>query len=287
MMQMREPVQAPTHDLTGVAETLMITLYARAIETQRPDPILSDRKAVEMTKHLDYDFTKYEKGWGSQLGCVIRARAIDRIVQNFLETHPRAVIVNLGAGLCTRFSRLDNGEVRWYEVDFPEVIALRRKFFQESERYHFIAKSILDFTWMDAVHREPNQPVMILYEGVSPYLSELENKALLQQIDTRFTPVEVLFDVIDCKLARSTKRHDTVSKTNAEFKWGIDDSRELETWSPSIILKREEFYLAQFLDYSERLPFIWRILAQLFPAVPLALFKNSGRIVQLQVGCYS
>lgn len=286
-MQLREP----THNLTGVAETLMITLYARAIETQRPDPILSDRKAVEIAEHLDYDFSKYEKGWGSQLGCVIRARSIDRVVQNFLETHPSAVIVNLGAGLCTRFSRLDNGEVRWYEVDFPEVIALRRKFFSESvgaaspseQRYHFIAKSILDFTWIDAIQREPNQPMLILYEGVSPYLSEAENKALLQQIDDRFAPVEVLFDVISRKRSQSTKQHDTVSKTNAEFKWGIDDSRELESWSPNIILKQEEFYLTQFLNYPQRLPIVWRMVAQLFPFIPLALFKNSGRIVRLQI----
>ncbi|NJK54171.1 MAG: class I SAM-dependent methyltransferase, partial [Leptolyngbyaceae cyanobacterium SU_3_3] len=92
-----------------------------------------------------------------------------------------------------------------------------------------------------------------------------------------------LFDVISRKRSQSTKRHDTVSKTNAEFKWGIDDSRELESWSPNIILKQEEFYLTQFLDYSQRLPIVWRMVSQLFPFIPLALFKNSGRIVRLQV----
>jgi O-methyltransferase involved in polyketide biosynthesis len=281
-MQLREP----TNQLTGVAETLMITLYARASETQRPKPILSDCQAVEIAESLDYDFSKYEKGWTSQLGCVLRARACDRMVQNFLETHPSAVMVNLGAGLCTRFSRVDNGEVRWYEVDFPEVIVLRRKFFQETNRHHFIAKSILDFTWMDAIQRQPNQPMMVLYEGVSMYLSETENKALLQQIEAHFSPVEVVFDVLNHKRSRSAKQHETVSKTNAEFKWGIDRSSELETWSPTIRLKHEEFYLAQFLDYPQRLPFVWRILAQLLPFIPLALFKNAGRIVQLQIGSY-
>jgi O-methyltransferase involved in polyketide biosynthesis len=281
-MQLREP----TNQLTGVAETLMITLYARAIETQQPEPILSDRKAVEIAENLDYDFSKYEKGWASQLGCVIRARACDRIVQNFLETYPSAVIVNLGAGLCTRFSRVDNGEVRWYEVDFPEVIALRHKFFQETEQHHFIAKSILDFTWMDAIQRQPNQPMMIIYEGVSMYLSEVENQALLQQINARFSPVEVLLDVMNRKRSRSAKHHDTVSKTNADFKWGIDQSSELETWSSNIQLKHEEFYLSQFLDYPQRLPIAWRFVAQLFPFIPLALFKNSGRIVQLKIGNY-
>jgi len=282
-MQLRQS----TNQLTGVAETLMITLYARVVETQRLDAILSDRQAVEIAESLDYDFSKYEKSWTSQLGCVIRARACDRIVQNFLEIHPCAVIVNLGAGLCTRFSRVDNGEVRWYEVDFPEVIALRRKFFQETDRHHFIAKSILDFTWMDAIQREPSQPMMIVYEGVSMYLSEAENKALLQQIKARFSPVEVVFDVLNRKRSQRTKQHDTVSKTNAEFKWGIDQSSELETWSSAIRLKHEEFYLSQFLDYPQRLPIAWRTMAQLLPFIPLALFKNSGRIVWLQIGKYS
>ncbi len=281
-MQVREP----TDQLTGVAETLMITLYARAIETRRPDPILSDAKAVEIAERLDYDFAKYEKGWGSQLGCVLRVRTYDQIVRNFLETYPSAVIVNLGAGMCTRFSRIDNGEVHWYEVDFPEVIVLRRKFFQENSRYQFIAQSILDFTWMDAIQRQPHQPMMILYEGVSPYLSEVENKALLQAIGNRFAPVEVLFDVMDRKRTRNTKGHDTVSKTNAEFKWGIDDSYELETWGLGIQLRQEEFYLTQFLDYPQRLPIVWRVISQLVPFVPLVLFKNSGRIVRLQMGNY-
>jgi O-methyltransferase involved in polyketide biosynthesis len=281
-MQLRES----TDQLTGVTETLMITLYARAFEAQRSEPILNDCKAVEIIEHLDYDFSKYEQGWGSQLGCVIRVKILDRIVQNFLETYPSAVIVNLGAGLCTRFSRLDNGEVRWYEVDFPEVIDLRRKLFQETDRHRFVDKSILDFSWMDDIQRSPNQPMMILYEGVSMYLSEADNRALLLQIGDRFAPVEVLFDVISRKLARGTKQHDTVSKTSAEFQWGIDDSKALETWSPNIILKQEEFYLTQFLDYPQRLPIVWRMVAQLFPFIPLALFKNSSRIVRLQIGTH-
>jgi O-methyltransferase involved in polyketide biosynthesis len=126
--------------------------------------------------------------------------------------------------------------------------------------------------------------MLILYEGVSMYLSEAENKTLLREIDARFAPVEVLFDVLNRKGSQSTQRHDTVSKTDAQFKSGIDQSKTLETWSSGITLKDEQFYLAQFLDYPQRLPGIWRILAQQLPFIPLALFKNSGRIVRLQIG---
>jgi O-methyltransferase involved in polyketide biosynthesis len=121
-----------TDKLIGVPETLTITLYARYVESQRSPGILYDAKAVEIAERIEYDFEKYVKGWASQLACVIRAREYDRIVQNFIEAHPNAVIVNLGAGLCTRFSRIDNGKIHWYEVDFPEVTHLRRKFFEET-----------------------------------------------------------------------------------------------------------------------------------------------------------
>lgn len=191
----------------------MITLYARSVETQRADSLLSDSKAVEIAERTNYDFSKYSKGWASQLGVIIRVREYDRIVKNFLETHPGAVIINLGCGLCTRFTRLDNREVRWYEVDFPEVIALRRSFFQETERYRFIPQSILDFTWIDQIERNPNQPLMVLMEGVSPYLSGVENRAILLNIRDRFaspqenrlTSAEMLFDVLNRKSAYQAK----------------------------------------------------------------------------------
>lgn len=270
--------------LHGVPETLMITLYARAVESQRSRPILDDPKAVEILNQLDYDFSKFEQGWASQLGCAIRAGQIDRIVQNFINTHPYAVIVNLGAGLCTRFSRLQTAHVHWYDVDFPNVIDLRRQVFEACDRNHLVAKSILDFTWMDEIDREPKQPMMIVYEGVAMYLSAAENKDLLQQIQARFGSVEVLFDVLSQRTADSTSKHDTVSKTSAEFKWGIDQSQDLEQWDAGFILKREEFYLHHFLDDLQRLPPIWRLISRIFPLLPMLLFKHSGRIVGLQVG---
>jgi O-methyltransferase involved in polyketide biosynthesis len=162
--------QESADSLTGVAETLMITLYARYVETQRSDSFFQDPKAVEIVERTNYDFAKYAKGWASQLGVVIRVQEYDRITRQFLKAHPNAVVINLGCGLCTRFTRLDNGSVRWYEIDFPEVIEFRRKFFKESDRYQFISKSILDFSWIDQIQRSVDQPLLILMEGVSPFL---------------------------------------------------------------------------------------------------------------------
>ncbi|ASC73707.1 Putative S-adenosyl-L-methionine-dependent methyltransferase [Halomicronema hongdechloris C2206] len=260
--------------LTGVAETLMITLYARYVETQRSDSFFQDPEAVEIVERTNYDFDKYAKGWASQLGVVVRVQEYDHITQQFLKAHPNAVVVNLGCGLCTRFTRLDNGGVRWYDVDFPEVIEFRQRFFQENDRYRFIPASILDFSWIDQIQHSVDQPLLILMEGVSPYLSEAENRSLILQIRDRLAPAEFVFDVLNRKSANHTARHDTVSKTDAEFKSGIDSGREVETWADGITLKDEVYYLAQFANYPKRLPLWARTLS--FIMVPL------GSISKLQ-----
>ncbi|MEM9541673.1 MAG: class I SAM-dependent methyltransferase [Cyanobacteria bacterium P01_E01_bin.42] len=265
--------------LTGVAETLMITLYSRAVETQRDDSFFQDPKAVEIVERTRYDFEKYEQGWGSLLGVILRSQTIDRLVQTFLATHPDAVVINLGSGLCTRFTRLDNGRLHWYEVDFPETIELRRKFFSESDRYQFIAQSILDFTWLDRIQRAPEQPLLVIMEGVSMYLTEADNRAIINTISDRLAPTNFIFDVVSPRVAKNSKRHDTVSKTDAEFQFGIEKSKDLEMWGKGITLREEIFYLVQFSQHPQRLPW-W---ARYFSFLLVPLFKNSGRVVNLEL----
>jgi O-methyltransferase involved in polyketide biosynthesis len=265
--------------ITGVSETLMITLYARYLETNRDDSIIKDSKAVEIVESLDYDFTKFTTGWASQLGCVIRAKNFDRVISDFIKTHPNAVIINLGSGLCTRFFRVDNGTIIWYEVDFPEVIQLRHKLISETERYQFISKSILDFTWIDEIKREPNQPVLIIAEGVCMYLTEAQNKLLFQEISKRFQDVEMMIDAISPGMAKNSKRHDTVSKTDAEFQWGIKQVTELETWDSGIKILEVNHYLTNFAKYPHRLK--WWMKYLVFILVPL--YKNQSRIVRLHL----
>ncbi|NEP40097.1 MAG: class I SAM-dependent methyltransferase [Okeania sp. SIO2H7] len=268
-----------TENLTGVIETLTITLYSRYLETGRTDSLFQDPKAVEIVEKVDYDFDKYAKGWASQLGVIIRVKEFDRIVQNFADANPNAIIVNLGCGLCTRATRINSGSIRWYEIDFPEAIEFRRKFFEESDRDRFIAKSILDFTWIDEIERSPNQPLLIVMEGVSPYLSELENKSIVGEIRDRLAPTDFVFDVLNRKSAKNTKGHDTVSKTDAEFQFGIDKGKEIENWGTRIKLKDEIYYLEQFPSHPQRLPFWARYLSFILVRV----FKNSARILHLQI----
>lgn len=269
-----------TTKLVSVSETLMITFYGRCIEQTRSDCILKDEKAIEIQQRIDYDFSKYSHGWASQLGTVLRAKTIDDAVKKFIANHPNTVIINLGAGLCTRFFRIDNGELHWYEVDFPEVIELKQKLVNENHRYKLIPCSILESTWVSQIEREANQPLLIIMEGVSMYLTEAENKLLCEQIQEHFAPVEMIFDVASRRFAKNTNRHDTVSKTGAFFKWGTDDSSELESWGLGIKLKDEIYYRSCFVNYPQRLK-PWWIRYFRFILVPFS--KKFVRILQVQI----
>ena len=255
----------------------MITLHARCVETQRKNPIIQDPKALQITNQLDYNFGKFTREGIVPLSCVLRAKEIDRIVHNFISTHQNAIVVNLGSGLCSRFLRLDNGLIRWYEIDLPDVIELRRRFFEEHDRYHFISQSILDFTWIDQIQRIPEQALMVILEGVTPYLKEAENRKIIHQISRHLSPAEVVLDVINRRASRNTKWNRDVAKTNATFQWGIDHSRDFEGWEPGISLISEVFYFTKFIRHRDRLPFWPRSLAFILAAI----LKNAGRIVHL------
>jgi O-methyltransferase involved in polyketide biosynthesis len=127
------------------------------MESQRPDALVRDPKAVELVGQLDYDFFGVQRLKDEQVNYLLRMREFDRQAWAFLAEHPDGVIVDLGCGLDTRFERVDNGLVEWFGLDLPEVIELRKELLEETPRSHFIGCSVLDLSWMDAPGRPGGQ----------------------------------------------------------------------------------------------------------------------------------
>ena len=138
--------------LGAVQETLFITLAARARETQRKHPVLRDPRAVELLQSIDYDTAKYGRSAGGLI-TVLRTAIIDFWVREFLSAHPAATVVELGTGLNTRFERVDNGQVHWFDLDLPDTIELRRNFFADTGRRRMVAASVLDEDWLPSRRR--------------------------------------------------------------------------------------------------------------------------------------
>ena len=174
-------------DLSGVPETLLITLYLRAMETQRPDALIKDEKAVELFRKIGdeglYDFNRIKflhLSEENKLVIILRNREIDRYARDFLARHPQAVVVHIGCGLDTRFERVDNGHVEWYDLDVPDVINLRRKLIgDEAGRYHLLACSVLENAWMEAVKMHARRPFLFLAEAVFVFFTQAQVRSLV------------------------------------------------------------------------------------------------------------
>lgn len=260
--------------LSGIPETLLIALWARASETKTDTPIIRDDKAVEMVSQIDYDFSKFSSARLSQLGVAIRTMILDKAVSGFLKQNPEAVVINLGAGLDTRYARLSAGGGCWYDLDVPEVIDLRRRFFTETERYRLISKSMFDPSWMDEVKAE-GKPVLLIAEGLFMYFEEAKLKSLFKQLLERFPGAELLFEMLAPMLVGRSKRHDAVSKIgSAEFKWGLIDARDVAHWHPNIEFIEEWNYS----DYYKERWGWFRCIARL----PFLGPRVSSRIVHLR-----
>ncbi|ORX61137.1 polyketide synthesis O-methyltransferase [Piromyces finnis] len=223
-------------DLGTVQETLLIPLYFRAVESKKENPRIKDDIAIEIIKNIKYDFSKFDSGTLSFHGVISRTIILDREVQNFIDKHPNSVIISIGCGLCTRNLRLDLKNSDWYNVDLSDVMEVRNKYLstiETNEHYYNISKSCFDESWPKDINAE-GKDVLIVIEGVLMYFTEDEIKHLIKIIKDNFKHVTVIAEIMHAMLANRTKYHDTVKKTNAEFKWGIKDCKEIENLDSNI-----------------------------------------------------
>ena len=232
-------------NLSDVAETLLIPLYVRAIESQRPDALLKDEKAVALITQTDRDFSwikRLKMDEGDKTALVLRNREFDRHVRDFLARHPQAVVVHIGCGLDSRFERVDNGLVEWYDLDLPEVIELRRKFIGgEGARYHLLACSVFDGTWLSTVSAHRQRPFLFLAEGVLMYFKEAQVKSLVLTLRAHFPGAELVCDAFSPFLVWANNRRMARGKFGVRYHWGLRRGKDLERWGESIHLLDEWF----------------------------------------------
>jgi O-methyltransferase involved in polyketide biosynthesis len=217
----KQPVQ-----LGGVQETLFIPLAARARETQRRHPVLRDPRALELVQSIDYDTAKYGRGAGGFV-TVLRTAIFDVWVRAFLAQHPAGTVTEVGTGLNTRFDRVDNGQVHWIDLDLPDTIELRRKFFADTSRRTMVAASFLDEDWRPAVAACPG-PYFFVADGVLTYLPEEQVTAALARLAQRFPGALIALDTYP--RATYERQHKLAARKNiaARWQWAVDDPRTLE-----------------------------------------------------------
>ncbi|MDH6194018.1 O-methyltransferase involved in polyketide biosynthesis [Mycobacterium frederiksbergense] len=267
-------------ELGNIQETLLIPLYGRARDAMSRHPVLNDQRAVELINTIDYDFTKFT---GPSLpGSVLRTAIFDGWVRRFLDTHPTGTVVELGTGLNTRFDRLDNGQLHWFDLDLPDSIALRRKFFTDGDRYTMLAGSVLDTDWFDAIADAP-APYLFVSEAVLVYLSEDQVRTAVAQLAKRFDGSLIALDTGGATMMRNQHRNATLKPLTARMQWICDDPRQLEHWglrlheTRTFAQPQPEVAKTWPARYRYGLPLMARLAPPIINAYKLSLFQLDAR----------
>ena len=201
---MREKIK-----LSGVPETMLQTVYARAKESSGRGAI-HDAKAEELIEKLDYDFSLADKDTAIRSGVIARTIVLDQLTKAWLAAHSGAVVVNIACGLDTRCYRM-SGYAHWYNLDLPETMAVREKLLPESGTISQIAMSAME-DWGSEIS-EQNVPVLILIEGLTMYLNAKDVQQIFAVISSRFSQATVFVETMNPTMVRHFKENPLTQAT--------------------------------------------------------------------------
>lgn len=248
-------------ELGDIAATSLLTLHCHALESQSKNPILNDPRAVEIVDKLTPALSKsksklYKKMAQGKIDkklvvhVALRAKRYDEYIRSFLENFPDGIIVNIGCGLDTRFHRIDNGKVTFYDLDLPEIVKVKKFFIEENDRYHFIASSVLNHEWMAPLLQHKGRSFLFMAEGVFMYLDSDSVKYLVLKLQSQFPGSELVCEVFNSiwlskplkKMINFKMQHELHMGKEATYNFGIRDSREMENWNSDIEFLEEWSY---------------------------------------------
>lgn len=209
--------------LRNESETLFIPLYGKA-QMSSKNLIIKDPKAEEIIKNIDYDFSKLKQSKYLSMYMALRAKIIDDICSEYINNHRNPTIIHLGSGLDSRVLRVNQNYFSWYDIDYKNVIELRKEYYQENEKYKMIGKSILDLSWLNQIKEDK---VLIILEGVTMYLNEDKIKTLLNAIHSKFKRATIIFDAYSKKAVKLSKIKNPVNKMEAKVSFGINNYQDI------------------------------------------------------------
>lgn len=262
--------------LTGAPETMLATLYGRALDSRLPGSVLHDHAADEAVRRIDYDFSKTGITGTTAVGVAIRAKQLDIWTAEFLEAHPTATVLHLACGLDTRVHRVEPpASVRWIDLDYPEVISLRERLLPvPSGDYRMVSASVTSSDWLAEVPAD--RPTVAVFEGLSMYLQPADGKDLIRRITGRFPSGQLLFDVYGRLGVKMQKLVPAIRNAGATLHWAIDDPAELEALHPG--LKCLDALRSVDMPGLDKLPLAGRIQMRVLAFIPA--LRDIGRILR-------
>jgi O-methyltransferase involved in polyketide biosynthesis len=237
-------MEIATTQLSPVEQTAFLTVYARALDSRRARPILGDTLADEAVGRIDYDFAGLGVPTSVVCQASLRAKMLDDRVRSFVNKHPDAVVVDLGAGLDSGVYRVGPPpSVDWYSVDLPGITALRDEVLPANPHSHSVPVSLADPHWPEAIPAD--RPTMLVADGLFAFLSEPVIVGIFRRITDHFGSGKLAFNDygrigwfsrIAVKLAPRKMFKDVGSQWGYA---GFKDAHQPETWNPRLTLVEE------------------------------------------------
>ena len=221
-------------NISGVPETMIQTLYARAKESKKKNHFIYDEQAIDIVSRLDYDFSKADKDMKMSSGVIARTIMLDKMVKEYISKHQEATVINIACGMDTRVYRVDNAKIRWYNIDLPETINIRKRFLDEEGRIKMIACSAMDEKWADEIGTVEGD-ILVVIEGLTMYLSESDVKKILDIISGHFSSNNVtLFIEFMSPFVVKRIKEKSIDQSGAKFTWGVASGKEIAALSEKI-----------------------------------------------------
>jgi len=241
-----------------VQETLIIPLLGRVVCSEHYPELFSDSEARRICDSLDYDFASARRKMESVAGLFGALEVAQRQydlrceVEAYLKDHPKAAVVNLGCGLDDTFSKVDNGLCRGYNLDFPDVIAVRDELLPAGERETNLACDLNDFAWMDGI--DASDGAVFFAAGVFYYFKTEDVKKLFCEMARRFPGGVLAFDACNergAKLMRKTWLKEAgITDVSAYF--SLEDETSLAAWSERFASVTAKSYMRGYRDIYNR-----------------------------------
>lgn len=261
-----------------VQETLIIPLFGRKVCSEHFPHLFKDPEAERICSMLDYDFAEKGKKMESTVGLFgaleVAQRQYDLAweVKDYLKSHPNAAVVNLGCGLDDTFRKCDNGTCKGYNIDMPDVIAVRDELLPAVDREKNLAYDLNDERWMDEI--DPSQGAVFYASGVFYYFKTEAVRELFQKMAKKFSGGVVVFDSCNQRgakmMTKTWLKEAGISDVSALF--SVEDKAEIEAWSNDFVSVTARSYMRGYRDIYDEVSFFHKLM-----------IKFCDRLVKMQI----
>ena len=206
--------------MNEVNKTLFIPLYGKAL-VSRKQILLKDPYAEKIWEAEQFPIKGKSGSKWLAYNMAMRARIFDDWTDGMIRQHPEALVLHIGCGLDSRCKRIKEHPAQWIDCDFPDVIAARKEYYEESDGYSMRELNLADPEQVSAL--PASDTVIVILEGISMYLTGEELRSAFRTLQEKYGEVHILMDIYTVFGAKASKYKNPINDVGVTVVYGIDD----------------------------------------------------------------